>query len=94
VPYWSDDVSVQDLIIASGAERILAEERDGVGLGANQIHNYLLTFGDVRQGLKDTAVGQTGNSIAASQGFFGVNTATGKKNGVYFYNGETMDNLP
>jgi hypothetical protein len=57
VPYWIDDVSVRDSIIASGAECILAEERDGVGLGENQIYNHLLTFGDVRQGLKDMAVG-------------------------------------
>jgi hypothetical protein len=57
----------------------LAEERDGVGLGANQICNHHLPFGDVRQGLKDMAVGQTGNSIAASQGFFGANAAFGEK---------------
>jgi uncharacterized membrane protein YidH (DUF202 family) len=91
VPYWIDDVSVRDSIIASGAERILAEERDGVGPGANQIYNHLLPFGDVRQGLKDTAVGRTGSSIAASQGFFGANAAAGKKNGVHFHSGEKMD---
>ena len=91
VPYWIDDASIRDSIIASGAERILAEESVGVGPGANQIYNHLLPFGDTRQGRKDTAVGRTGYSIAASKGIFGekldkMDTAEG----VRFYSGEDM----
>jgi hypothetical protein len=92
VPYWIDDASIRDSIIASGAERILAEESVGVGPGANQVYDHLLPFGDTRQGRKDTAVGRTGYSIAASKGIFGDELVNGNSNGVGFHmGGQDMD---
>jgi hypothetical protein len=92
VPYWVDDASVRDSIIASGGERILVSEAEGVGPGANQIYTHLLPFGDTTQGRKDTAVGRTATSKAASEGFVGID-APGNNYGVNFYNEDGDDPL-
>jgi uncharacterized membrane protein YidH (DUF202 family) len=68
VPYWVDDASIRDSIIASEGQRILVDEEVGVGSGANQIYNHLLPFGDTHEHRKDTAVGRTSNSKVVSQG--------------------------
>eukprot|EP00934_Nitzschia_sp_Nitz4_P001692 Nitzschia sp. Nitz4//scaffold13_size275219//220515//222797//NITZ4_000910-RA/size275219-augustus-gene-0.274-mRNA-1//-1//CDS//3329536122//1692//frame0 len=71
VPYWVDDVSLRESIIASGGSRILADPGQGAGPGANQIYNHLLPFGDAAHDRKDSAVGRTASSAAASKGFIG-----------------------
>lgn len=79
VPYWIDDVSIRESIIASGGGRILAradlndEEKEkvrkaGVGPGANEVYNHLLPFGHVYDDRSKTAVGRTAQSVAASSG--------------------------
>jgi len=57
VPYWVDDVSLRESILASGGGRILvttdSDKKDddrknqGSGPGANQVYDHLLPFGDV-----------------------------------------------
>jgi hypothetical protein len=71
VPYWVDDVSLRESIIASGGGRILADSEIGAGPGANQVYNHLLPFGDTAHNRKDTAVGRTHASAAASKGMIG-----------------------
>lgn len=71
VPYWVDDVSLRESIIASGGGRILADPEVGAGPGANQVYNHLLPFGDTAHNRKDTAVGRTAASSAASFGLIG-----------------------
>lgn len=83
VPYWIDDVSLRESIIASGGGQILAEADQGAGPGANQIYNHLLPFGDTTNNRKDTAVGRTAASAAASRGFIGEKAVNA--NGFGFY---------
>ena len=79
VPYWIDDVSIRESIIAAGGGRILAradltdEEKSkirkaGVGPGANEVLHHLLPFGHVYDDRSKTAVGRTAQSVAASSG--------------------------
>mmetsp|Transcript_31932 Transcript_31932/g.77659 ORF Transcript_31932/g.77659 Transcript_31932/m.77659 type:complete len:721 (-) Transcript_31932:2797-4959(-) len=77
VPYWVDDVSLRDSIIASGGGRILMDhETSGSATpGANAIYDHLLPFGDVVNDRSTTAVGRTHASAAASKGITG-NKAT------------------
>lgn len=83
VPYWVDDVSLRESIVASGARRILADLDVGAGPGANAIYNHLLPFGDTAHNRKDTAVGRTHVSTAASKGLIGDKGTTA--NGAAFY---------
>lgn len=71
VPYWVDDASLRDSIIASGGQRILADSHTGVGPGANEAYSHLLPFGDVSNDRTETAVGRTASSKAASMGLIG-----------------------
>lgn len=71
VPYWVDDVSLRESIVASGGSRILADPGVGSGPGANQLYTHLLPFGDTVNNRKDTAVGRTAASAAASKGLIG-----------------------
>lgn len=77
VPYWVDDASLRESIIASGAKRILADTPVGVGPGASEIYNHLLPFGDISNDRTQTAVGRTATSAAASQGLIGDKAVTG-----------------
>ena len=66
VPYWVDDVSVRDSIIASGGGQILIQTGDdkatikatSTGLDANQEHDKLLPFGDANNGRSKPATGR------------------------------------
>merc|ERR1712232_384017 len=61
VPYWIDDASVRDSVIASGAGKILVksvsameeqqaiDRKAGAGPGANMIHQHLLPFGTISE---------------------------------------------
>ena len=59
VPYWIDDVSIKESIIASGSGHILAGndndhgDRTSAGPGANQIYGHLLPHGTVAENRKD-----------------------------------------
>lgn len=79
VPYWVDDASLRQSILASGGGRILVRsdlsekektniKHPGSGPGANQIYDHLLPFGDIAGNKVNTATGRTNNSKAASQG--------------------------
>ena len=86
VPYWVDDVSLRESIVASGGKTILAEAGVGAGPGANAIYNHLLPFGDTVNNRKDTAVGRTNVSVAASKGLIGEKaTNTSVATGFNFY---------
>lgn len=74
VPYWIDDASVRDSIIASGAAKILVKtvsqleeenvkNKGGAGPGANIIYQHLLPFGTVTENKKDTAVGRVAGQL-------------------------------
>ena len=78
VPYWVDDVSLRESIIASEGGRILADPNVGAGPGANAMYSHLLPFGDTVNNRKDTAVGRTNVSAAASKGLIG-DKATNQK---------------
>lgn len=84
VPYWVDDISLRESIVASGGGRILADTDVGVGPGANQVYSHLLPFGDAAHNRKDTAVGRTHASSAAAKGFIGEKS-TSTTNGFDFY---------
>jgi len=69
VPYWVDDSSLRDSIVASGASRILADGgsdeleegcRDGAGPGANQIYEHLLPHGTRQEQLQKKKAARTG----------------------------------
>jgi VTC domain/Domain of unknown function (DUF202) len=82
VPYWVDDVTLRESIVASGGGRILVDAAEGVGPGANAIYDHLLPFGDTANDRSATAVGRTHASAAASKGITGnkataANVATG-----------------
>ena len=83
VPYWVDDVSLRESIIASGSRRILADADVGTGPGANSVYNHLLPFGDAVNNRKDTAVGRTNASAAASKGLIGEKATN--NSGIVFY---------
>jgi uncharacterized membrane protein YidH (DUF202 family) len=68
VPYWVDDVSLRDSIIASGGGRILMDPGDESAPGANAVYDHLLPFGDANNDRSATAVGRTHVSAAASKG--------------------------
>lgn len=68
VPYWVDDVTLRDSILASGGERILVEEGQDPAPGANAVYDHLLPFGDQNHDRSETAVGRTHVSVAASLG--------------------------
>jgi uncharacterized membrane protein YidH (DUF202 family) len=70
VPYWVDDVSLRQSILAAGGGRILVrtdmteeEKRKmknaGVGPGANQVYTHLLPFGDIEHDMTKVAAGRT-----------------------------------
>jgi len=92
VPYWVDDASIRDSIIASGGGKILVrtdlDESDkkmrnaGAGPGANQVYDHLLPFGDVKHDKTATAVGRTAGSIVAMQGKIQRTTNGNKKHQV------------
>jgi uncharacterized membrane protein YidH (DUF202 family) len=84
VPYWVDDVSLRESIVATGSRRILADEAVGAGPGANNIYSHLLPFGDTVNNRKDTAVGRTSASVSASKGLIGEKATN--TNGINFYN--------
>ena len=46
VPYWVDDVTLRESIIASGGGRFFMEPRTGPAPGANAIYDHLLPVGD------------------------------------------------
>lgn len=71
VPYWVDDVTLRESIIASGGRRILMEPGEGPAPGANAIYDHLLPFGDQDNDRSQTAVGRTYVSVAASKGITG-----------------------
>ncbi|KAG7350989.1 VTC vacuolar transport domain containing protein [Nitzschia inconspicua] len=68
VPYWVDDISLRDSIIASGGGRILMDPAESNPPGANAIYDHLLPFGDANNDRSGTAVGRTHVSAAASKG--------------------------
>ena len=76
VPYWVDDVSLRDSIIASGGKRILAED-SGIGPGANEVYSHMLPFGDTNNDRTDSAVGRTASSAMASKGLIGAKASKG-----------------
>lgn len=92
VPYWVDDVSIRDSIIASDGQRILVDEETAVGPGATQIYSHLLPFGNTQENRKDTAVGRTSNSAAVSAGFIHPETAINSY-GVNFYNESDIEDV-
>jgi len=74
VPYWVDDASLRESIMASGGGRILVQgnlsnkEKNnikfrGVGPGANEVFDHLLPFGCIEHDRTLTAVGRTANSV-------------------------------
>jgi len=82
VPYWIDDVTLRESIVASGGGRILMEDGEGSSPGANSIYDHLLPFGDQNQNRAEKAVGRTHVSVAAAVGITGdqantKNLATG-----------------
>merc|ERR1712060_948694 len=68
VPYWIDDASIRDTIIASGAGKILADPEDagGRGPGANRMYPHLLPFGSVAENKLD-AIGRVAGQMTPYQ---------------------------
>jgi uncharacterized membrane protein YidH (DUF202 family) len=93
VPYWIDDASVRDSIIASEGQRILVDEKTGVGPGANKIYDHLLPFGNVAEQRKETALGRTGASALASKGVIHPTTANTSNYGVNFYSDDDLGDV-
>lgn len=77
VPYWVDDASLRESIVASGGRRILADEEEAHGPGANQVYSHLLPFGDTVNDRTQTAVGRTASSAMASKGLIGAKAGKG-----------------
>merc|ERR1719464_1290749 len=77
VPYWIDDVTLRESIIASGAGRVLMNPDEGPAPGANAIYDHLLPFGDQINDRSGTAVGRTHVSVAASKGITGNQAVAG-----------------
>eukprot|EP00535_Pseudo-nitzschia_heimii_P008022 CAMPEP_0197179168 /NCGR_PEP_ID=MMETSP1423-20130617/4214_1 /TAXON_ID=476441 /ORGANISM="Pseudo-nitzschia heimii, Strain UNC1101" /LENGTH=735 /DNA_ID=CAMNT_0042629045 /DNA_START=53 /DNA_END=2260 /DNA_ORIENTATION=- len=99
VPYWVDDVTLRESIIASGGGRILVHANEGddagevavVGPGANAVYDHLLPFGDQGNDRSKTAVGRTHVSVAASVGITGKQYTT--KNLAVGFHGATEEEL-
>eukprot|EP00538_Stauroneis_constricta_P006375 CAMPEP_0119570346 /NCGR_PEP_ID=MMETSP1352-20130426/43566_1 /TAXON_ID=265584 /ORGANISM="Stauroneis constricta, Strain CCMP1120" /LENGTH=715 /DNA_ID=CAMNT_0007620013 /DNA_START=77 /DNA_END=2224 /DNA_ORIENTATION=+ len=87
VPYWVDDVSLRESIIASGGSRILV---DGKAPGANMVYDHLLPFGDVTDDRREAAVGRTSASVAASKGLIGAKADNAAASAISFDNPENM----
>ena len=103
VPYWMDDVSVRDSILASGGGRILIRadlsddekskmKNAGAGPGANQEYGRLLPLGDIELDRSKTATGKSPTSSAgAAVGKIQTALKQGRKKdtpGVNFYNAD------
>jgi len=71
VPYWVDDVTLRESILASGGGRILMEPGEPPAPGANAVYDHLLPFGDHSNDRSQSAVGRTHASAAASKGISG-----------------------
>jgi SPX domain protein involved in polyphosphate accumulation/uncharacterized membrane protein YidH (DUF202 family) len=80
VPYWIDDASIRNSIIASGGSRILMPEDVGVGPGATTIYSQLLPFGSTTDDRTATAVGRTGNTDPTKAPNYGLNFNTSSEN--------------
>mmetsp|Transcript_31907 Transcript_31907/g.48936 ORF Transcript_31907/g.48936 Transcript_31907/m.48936 type:complete len:715 (+) Transcript_31907:208-2352(+) len=80
VPYWIDDASIRNSIIASGGSRILMPEDVGVGPGATAIYSQLLPFGSTTDDRTATAVGRTGNTDPTKAPNYGLNFNTSSEN--------------
>jgi len=97
VPYWIDDASIRDSIIASGGQHILVDENNDthVGPGSNQLYNHLLPFGHIGENRVDTALGRTSNSIAATAGYIHPEEAkhVAMSNTFSFYDAEIADDM-
>jgi uncharacterized membrane protein YidH (DUF202 family) len=91
VPYWVDDVSIRDSIIASDGQRILVDEQEAVGSGANKIYSHLLPFGNTTENRKDVALGRTSVSAAVSAGY--VHPEQAGNYGVNFYNESDIEDV-
>jgi len=106
VPYWVDDASLRQSIIASGGGRILVRsdltdkekqivKHPGSGPGANQVYDHLLPFGDIEDSKVNTATGRTCQSKAASQGVIdnsrNYDPSIAKKYGENFYSETEME---
>ena len=97
VPYWVDDVSVRDSIVASGGGRILVRtdlsddkmnlNNSDAGADAN-----LLPFGDVDQDQSKTATDRTATSAAAAMGKIQTASKQAQKK-VNFYNADDDEEL-
>jgi len=89
VPYWVDDISLRQSILATGGGRILVRtdmtekekqkvklklKNPNVGPGANQVYDHLLPFGDAGNDRRKTATGRTRGSKSVTLG----NTITQK----------------
>jgi len=77
VPYWVDDVTLRESIIASCGGRILMDPGEGPAPGANAVYDHLLPFGDQNNNRAQNAVGRTHVSTAASKGITGNQAITG-----------------
>ncbi len=109
VPYWVDDASLRQSIIASGGARILVKsdmtdkekkqsklKNTGSGPGANQVYDHLLPFGDIEDNKISTALGRTAGSKVASKGITDNRKAPKGKQYAVNYNMDTSyddDNL-
>uniref|UniRef100_A0A6U1R975 DUF202 domain-containing protein n=1 Tax=Cyclophora tenuis TaxID=216820 RepID=A0A6U1R975_CYCTE len=94
VPYWVDDVSLRDSIVASGGQRILVDETQDVGPGSNELYEHLLPFGNRVDDRRETAAGRTSNSAVLASGGAGAlnsqrmqrNMSGGAAVGAEYYN--------
>jgi len=75
VPYWIDDASIRDSLIACGAQRILPEvtspkaaEKKAAGPGANTMYPHLLPFGTADEEKSKDAAGRTKQYVPKSTG--------------------------
>lgn len=91
VPYWVDDASLRESIIASGGKRILVENDVGTGPGANEIYSHLLPFGDAAHDRTETAVGRAATSALASKGVIGAEATKGVLGGPGLFNDQYLD---
>lgn len=91
VPYWVDDASLRESIIASGGQRILVENDVGTGPGANEVYSHLLPFGDAANDRTDTAVGRTAASTMASKGLIGAKATRDNGPGLFNDNYDDED---
>lgn len=93
VPYWVDDVTLRESILASGGDRILLEEGNAPPPGANAVYDHLLPFGDQNNDRSQTAVGRTHVSVVASHGLTGdENTTKNVDTGFNLYGNDSDDN--